>query len=72
MPEGPEVKRTAEGLARAMTGKTIIDVQILSGRYTKEAPTGIDDFKASIPIKVVGAGCHGKFIFAICLSLIHI
>ena len=66
IPEGPEVKRTAEGLARAMTNKTITNVEILSGRYTKEAPSGVDDFRASLPIKVVGAGCHGKFIFALC------
>ena len=66
MPEGPEVKRTAEGLARALTNKTITGVEILSGRYTKEPPTGIEDFRASLPIKVVGAGCHGKFIFALC------
>lgn len=66
MPEGPEVKRTAEGLARAMTNKTITNVEILSGRYTKEEPGGIEEFRASLPIKVIGAGCHGKFIFALC------
>ena len=68
LPEGPEVKRTAEGLARAMTNKTIIAVEILSGRYTKEPPGGIDEFRASLPIKVVGAGCHGKFIFGLCTN----
>ena len=72
MPEGPEVKRTAEGLARAMTNKTITNVEILSGRYTKEPPGGIDEFKASLPIKVVGAGCHGKFIFALCTDETYI
>ena len=66
MPEGPEVKRTAEGLARALTNKTIKNVEILSGRYLKEDPTGIEEFRASLPIKVIGAGCHGKFIFALC------
>ena len=48
MPEGPEVKRTAEGLARAMTNKTITNVEILSGRYTKEPPGGIDEFKTCL------------------------
>ena len=66
IPEGPETKRTAEGLARAMTNKTIANVEILSGRYTKTSPSGIEDFRTSLPIKVVGAGCHGKFIFALC------
>tara|TARA_Y100000034_G_C6877515_1_gene401559 strand:+ start:354 stop:1160 length:807 start_codon:yes stop_codon:yes gene_type:complete len=66
LPEGPECKRTAEGLARAMTNKTIANVEILSGRYMKEEPGGIEEFRASLPIKVIGAGCHGKFIFALC------
>ena len=56
MPEGPEVKRTAEGLARALTNKTIKNVEILSGRYLKEDPTGIEEFRASLPIKVTPLG----------------
>jgi len=66
MPEGPEVKRTAEGLARAISGKKLINVNILSGRYLKESPGGYEDLKSRLPIDIVGAGCHGKFIFAIC------
>ena len=66
MPEGPEVKRTAEGLAHAITNKTINSVEVLSGRYTKEPPGGIEEFRSALPIKVIGAGCHGKFIFALC------
>ena len=72
MPEGPETKRTAEGLARAMTNKTLTRIEILSGRYLKESPGGIEDFQASLPIKVVGAGCHGKFIFALCTNETYI
>ena len=49
-----------------MTNKTITNVEILSGRYTKEPPGGIEEFRSSLPIKVVGAGCHGKFIFGLC------
>ena len=66
MPEGPEVKRTAEGLARAVSGKTITDIALISGRYTKKEPTGYQDIKSNLPIQVVGAGCHGKFIYMIC------
>ena len=53
MPEGPEVKRTAEGLARAMTNKTLTNIEVLSGRYLKEDIGGLADFRASLPIKVV-------------------
>ena len=35
MPEGPEVKRIGEGLAKVISGKTITNVEILSGRYIK-------------------------------------
>jgi len=66
MPEGPEVKRIAEGLARVVSGKTIVSIEILSGRYTKKIPTGYEEFKANLPIRIVGAGCHGKFIYCIC------
>ena len=32
MPEGPEVKRNGEQLASQISGKTIISIEILSGR----------------------------------------
>jgi len=66
MPEGPEVKRVGEGLARKASGKTITEINIISGRYTKKLPTGYEAIKSSLPIKVVGCGVHGKFIYWIC------
>ena len=72
MPEGPEVKRTAEGLATALTNKEITGIEILSGRYMKQEPIGIEDFRASLPVKVAGAGCHGKFIFALCTNEMYL
>ena len=45
MPEGPECRRIAEGLAKVVSGKKITNVQILSGRYEKKQLTGIDRFK---------------------------
>jgi formamidopyrimidine-DNA glycosylase len=65
MPEGPEVKIIAEGIAHVLTNKTITKVSILSGRYKKKAPDGWDELQSALPLKVVGAGCHGKFIFAL-------
>ena len=53
----------AEGLAQALTDRTIIGVQILSGRYTRKPFEGHVDLISKLPKRVVGAGCHGKFIY---------
>jgi formamidopyrimidine-DNA glycosylase len=63
MPEGPECRKIAESLAKFASGKTLISVEILSGRYTKKLPTGFEYFKESFPVPVVGVGVHGKFIY---------
>lgn len=63
MPEGPEVKRAAEALAKVLSGRTIERVEIMSGRYAKKPFDGHSDLVAELPKRVVGAGCHGKFIY---------
>jgi len=63
MPEGPECKRIAESLAKFVSNKKMTNVEILSGRYTKKLPSGIDSFKEELPAKVAGVGVHGKFIY---------
>jgi formamidopyrimidine-DNA glycosylase len=63
MPEGAECKLAAEGLARALTDRTIVDVQILSGRYARKPFEGHAQLVSELPKRVVGAGCHGKFIY---------
>lgn len=35
----------------------------MSGRYLKKPIDGIDHIQDGIPIKVIGAGCHGKFLY---------
>ena len=35
MPEGPEVRKMAQDLAKVWSGKTLLEANILSGRYTK-------------------------------------
>ena len=65
MPEAPEVRSMAMSLAKLWSGKTLKEVEILSGRYTKKPPTGLDMFEASLPTKVIGVGVHGKFSYAI-------
>ena len=66
MPEGPEVKRIGENLAKVISGKTLVSVEILSGRYIKKVPGGWNDFKKILPLRIVGAGVHGKFCYWLC------
>jgi formamidopyrimidine-DNA glycosylase len=63
MPEGAECKIIAEGLASALSGQTVTSVEILSGRYSKKPFEGYDDLVSELPKRVIGAGCHGKFIY---------
>lgn len=65
MPEGPEVRKMALDLAKIWSGKLLTEVNILSGRYIKKPPTGLDIFSGSMPTKVIGVGVHGKFLYAI-------
>lgn len=63
MPEGPECRRMALQLAEQVSNKTIKSIEILSGRYTKKPIENIEKFEDDFPIKIQGAGVHGKFIF---------
>ena len=66
MPEGPECRRIAEGLAQVVSGKKITNIEILGGRYQKKEISGIKRFVDNLPLGVAGAGVHGKFIYLIC------
>ena len=63
MPEGAEVKLFGESLAAVVSGKEIVAVDIISGRYKKSDVEGFDLFRARLPSKVVGVGVHGKFLY---------
>ena len=63
MPEGPEVKRMGVDLSKTLSGKDITAVKILSGRYTKKTPDGLQLFLENLPMKIVGTGVHGKFLY---------
>jgi len=67
MPEGPECAATAQSLDAFMSRKTLVNVSVLSGRYTKKNPEGLDSFKAKLPLKVLNWSSKGKFIYG-CLS----
>lgn len=66
MPEGPECRMIAEGLAKAVSGKKITNVSVLSGRYEKKEISGLQRLIENLPLSVAGAGVHGKFIYLIC------
>ena len=66
MPEGPECTRTARQLDRAVRGKSLVNLNIISGRYTKQLPTGFADFYIAIEernLPVKGVYNKGKFIW---------
>lgn len=67
MPEGPEVKRMSEGLARRIEGRSITNVQILGGKWLKKPPTGIDLIKNELnngALTCEWVRVKGKFIYA--------
>ena len=66
MPEGPECTRTANQVNRAGYGKKLVNIHVVSGRYTKKLPTGFGNFyialeEQSLPIQRVTN--KGKFIY---------
>lgn len=68
MPEGPEVKVLVDYLNKNILGNKIEDIKIISGKYTKQkskATTicGFNDIKKSLPLKIKGINCYGKFIY---------
>jgi len=65
MPEGPEVKRMGVMLSSAISGRTLTEVQVLSGRYTKKEVEGRTALDECLPVRVVGTGVHGKFLYVL-------
>jgi len=50
-------------LAKRVSNKEIRKITVLSGRYLKTPISGIDYVNYSVPLKILGAGCHGKFLY---------
>jgi DNA-formamidopyrimidine glycosylase len=64
VPEGPECRTISDGLNKFLNGKRVTGVSVLSGRYARHGgPDGITEFLATLPAKVIGSSCHGKFIY---------
>ena len=66
MPEGPECTRTARQVDRAVRGKSLVNLNFISGRYTKNLPTGFANFYIALEdnhLPVKGVFNKGKFIW---------
>ena len=66
MPEGPECTRTARQLNRAVQGRQLVNLNFISGRYTKKLPDKFADFYIALEEKhlpVKGVYNKGKFIW---------
>lgn len=63
MPEGPEVKKTTDGLREFFLNEEITALDFGSGRYTKKEPIGYSSFRKELPKLVTAVGCKGKFIY---------
>jgi DNA-formamidopyrimidine glycosylase len=44
-------------------GKTLTNIEILTGRYTKELPEGLLEFQQALPLEIMYIKCKGKFIY---------
>ncbi|BCS83271.1 glycosylase [Cotonvirus japonicus] len=63
MPEEPEIALTSDILNKYIKGKTMIDIEFISGRYSRKDPQGFKDFLDNLPLKVNKIDTKGKFLW---------
>ena len=63
MPEGVEVRKFADILIHNLVGHSIVNINILKGRYTKKAFDGYQALKGILPMKVISIKCKGKMTY---------
>jgi formamidopyrimidine-DNA glycosylase len=63
MPEGVEVTLFAKSLDQYLSGKSLVSLQILGGRYTKKDPENAPEFIQSLPLKINKVSNKGKFLW---------
>lgn len=63
MPEGPEVRRMAEGLANRIVGQTIVRAEVLGGKWLKKPLPGLERIQSHLPLLVQRVGVKGKLIY---------
>jgi formamidopyrimidine-DNA glycosylase len=61
MPEGPEVRRSYEGLVREIGDGQITSITVRSGRYSRTGIPGMD--RMALPALVIGGGVKGKLMW---------
>ena len=62
-PEGPECKIISTQLNQKITGKKLLEIQVVSGRYIRNSIKDMLLFTESI---IESVSCHGKFIYMKC------
>ena len=63
MPEGVEIRKFADILIHNLVGHSILNVNILKGRYTKKAFDGYRTIVNMLPVKVISIKCKGKMTY---------
>jgi len=63
MPEGVEIRKFADILIHNLVGHSILNVNILKGRYTKKAFDGYSTIVNMLPVKVISIKCKGKMTY---------
>ena len=73
MPEGPEVTIVTNQLDKEVRGWSLVNIKLLTGRYTRKEPDGFYEFMSILYPKYDGTYIHGvcnkgKFIYWLCMD----
>ena len=73
MPEGPEVTIVTKQLDKEVRGWNLVNIKLLTGRYTRKEPDGFYEFMSILYPKYDGIYIHGicnkgKFIYWLCMD----
>lgn len=60
MPESAEVALTADTLAFYLGGKSLVNLEFVSGKYTRTPLEGYRDFLKKLPLRIDDVCCKGK------------
>jgi formamidopyrimidine-DNA glycosylase len=61
MPEGSEIKIMADHLSASISNKTLLFIEVLSGRYRTHPSTWFCNHFSSLTVNSIN--CHGKFLY---------
>jgi DNA-formamidopyrimidine glycosylase len=63
MPEISEVRISRDILEEGLKNRTLSEVNILTGKYTKKSPDNYAKLVANLPSKIKKVEAHGKFVY---------